>query len=163
MALTPAGIAISLLIRDGAEANNRNYVAQSELVGLSIPTEQPLGLVPGSSTQAEPIEQPVFEVPQRSDRVRQPRQRPDNVYGDDPFVDHLTDIQWDEIIAGGIPHPSDPEDRKKANLLRSYVSCQPVSTQGALESELALDLLLEEGGDSLHNFCSQQPKGAHQP
>ena len=56
------------------------------------------------------------------------------------------------IISGGIPRPSDPETREKANLLCSYVSCQPVSTQGALESELALDLLLEEGGDSLRKF-----------
>ena len=55
-------------------------------------------------------------------------------------------------MSGGIPHPSDPETREKANLLRSYVSRQPVSTQGTLESELALDLLLEEGGDSLCNF-----------
>ena len=56
------------------------------------------------------------------------------------------------IIAGGIPRPSNPEALEKANLLCSYVSHQPVSTQSALESELALDLLLEEGGDSLHNF-----------
>ena len=56
------------------------------------------------------------------------------------------------IIAGGIPRPSDPEPQEKANLLHSYISCQPVSTQGALESELALDLLLEEWGDNLHNF-----------
>ena len=49
-------------------------------------------------------------------------------------------------MSGGIPCPSDPETREKANLLSSYVSRQPVSTQGAL------DLLLEEGGDSLCNF-----------
>ena len=55
-------------------------------------------------------------------------------------------------MAGQIPCPSNPEAREKANLLCSYISCQPVSTQSALESELVLDLLLEEGGDSLHNF-----------
>ena len=91
-------------------------------------------------------------MPRRSRRVRQQRQQPDNVYGDDPFIYRLTDIQWDKIIAGGIPCPSDPENQEKANLLRSYVSRQPVSTQGTLESELALGLLLEEGGDSLHKF-----------
>ena len=107
---------------------------------------------PGHSTRAEPIEQPAFEVPRQSSRVQQQRQWPDNVYGDDPFVDCLTDIQWDEIIAGGILRPRDPENREKATLLRSYVSRQPVSTQGTLELELALDLLLEEGGDSLCNF-----------
>ena len=32
------------------------------------------------------------------------------------------------------------------------MSRQPVSIQDALESELVLDLLLEEGGDSLRNF-----------
>ena len=42
--------------------------------------------------------------------------------------------------AWGIPCPSDAETREKANLLRSYVSRQPVSTQGALESELALEI-----------------------
>ena len=68
--------------------------------------------------------------------MRQPRQQPENVYCDDPFIDRLTKSQWDTIIAGGIPRPSDPETREKANLLRSYVSHQPVSTQGALESEL---------------------------
>ena len=114
--------------------------------------ERPLYENPGPSTRAEPIEQPAFEGPRWSSRVRQQRQRPDNVYGDDPFIDHLTDSQWDTIMSGGIPCPSDPETREKANLLHSYVSRQPVSTQGALESELALDLLLEEGGDSLHNF-----------
>ena len=41
---------------------------------------------------------------------------------------------------------------EKGNLLHSYISCQPVATQGTLESELALELLLEEGGDSLQNF-----------
>ena len=56
------------------------------------------------------------------------------------------------IIAGGIPRPSDPEPQEKANLLHSYISHQPVSTQGTLESELALDLLIEEGGDNLRNF-----------
>ena len=55
-------------------------------------------------------------------------------------------------MSGGIPQPSNPETREKDNLLHSYVSHQPVSTQGALELELALDLLLEEGGDSLRNF-----------
>ena len=63
----------------------------------------------------------------------------------------------------GIPCPSDPEPQEKANLLCSYISHQPVYTQGALESELALDLLLEEGGDNLCNFLLQQLKGAHQP
>ena len=62
-------------------------LAQPEHAGPSIPTERPLGLVPGPSTQTEPIEQPAFEVPRRSSRVRQQRQWPDNVYGDDPFVD----------------------------------------------------------------------------
>ena len=85
-------------------------------------------------------------------RVQQPRQQPENVYGDDPFIDRLTESQWDTIIAGGIPPPSDPEPQEKANLLCSYVSCQPVSTQSTLESELALDLPLEEGGDNLRNF-----------
>ena len=125
---------------------------QPELAGPSIPTEQPLSPVPGPSAWADPIEQPVFEGPQWSGRVRQLRQQPENVYGDDPFVDCLTESQWDTIIAGGIPRPSNPETQEKANLLHSYISHQPVSTQGALKSELALDLLLEEGGDNLHNF-----------
>ena len=132
-------------------------LARPEHAGPSRPTERPLSPVPGHSTQAEPIEQPAFEVPQWSSRIRQQRQRPDNVYGDDPFVDCLTDSQWDIIMAGGIPRPSDPETREKANLLRSYVSCQPVSTQGALESELAKGEIVSA------TFCSQQPKGAHQP
>ena len=66
-------------------------LAQPEQPGPSRPAERPLSLVPGPSTRAEPIEQPAFEVLQRSSRVRQQRQRPDNVYGDDPFVDRLTD------------------------------------------------------------------------
>ena len=66
---------------------------QPELAGLSIPTEQPLSSVPGPSTQTEPIEQPVFEGPQQSGRVRQPRQQPENVYGDDPSIDCLTESQ----------------------------------------------------------------------
>ena len=65
-------------------------------------------------------------------------------------------------MSGGIPCPSDPETQEKANLLHSYISCQPVSTQGALESELALDLLLEEGGDSLHNFLLAAAKRSPQ-
>ena len=40
-------------------------LARPELAGPSMSTEQPLGSVPGPSTQTEPIEQPVFEVPQR--------------------------------------------------------------------------------------------------
>ena len=127
-------------------------LAQPEQLSPSRPTEWPLSPVPGPITQAEPIEQPAFKVPRWSSRVQQQRQHPDNVYGDDPFVDRLTDRQWDTIMSGGIPHPSNPETREKANLLHSYISCQPVSTQGTLESELVLDLLLEEGGDSLHNF-----------
>ena len=125
---------------------------QRELAGLSIPAERPLSPVPGPSTQTEPIEQPAFEGPRWSGRVRQLRQQPENVYGNDPFVDRLTESQWDMIIAGGIPCPSDPETQEKANLLCSYISHQPVSAQGALELELALDLLLEEGGDNLCNF-----------
>ena len=107
-------------------------LAQPEQPGPSRPTEWPLSPAPGHSTQTEPIEQPAFEGPRRSSRVRQQRQRPDNVYGDDPFVDHLTDSQCDTIMSGGIPRPSDPEAREKANLLRSYISRQPVSTQGVL-------------------------------
>ena len=137
--------------------------AQPEQPSSSRPTERPLSPTPGPSTRAEPIEQPAFEVPRWSSRVQQQRQWPDNVYGDDPFVDHLTDSQWDTIMSGGIPRPSDPETREKANLLHSYVSCQPVSTQGTLESELALNLLLEEGGDSLRNFLLAAAKRAHQP
>ena len=38
-------------------------LARSEHAGPSRPTERPLSPVPGHSTQAEPIEQPVFEVP----------------------------------------------------------------------------------------------------
>ena len=38
-------------------------LAQSEQLGPSRPTERPLSPVPGPSTQAEPIEQPAFEVP----------------------------------------------------------------------------------------------------
>ena len=113
---------------------------------MSRPAERPLSPIPGPSTRAEPIEQPTFEGPRRSSRVRQQIQRPDNVYGDDPFVDRLTDSQWEQIMQGQIPRPSDPETREKATLLRSYVSRQPVSTRDALESELVLDLLLEEGG-----------------
>ena len=90
---------------------------QPEQPGPSRPAEQPLSPVPGPSTWAEPIEQPAFEVPRWSSRIRQQRQQPDNVYGDDPFVDRLTDSQWDTIMSGGIPCPSDPETREKANLL----------------------------------------------
>ena len=100
--------------RNGAPSGRYSYIpsyqgwhrgeqpelAHSELAGPSIPAERPLSPVPGPSTQTEPIEQPAFKGPRRSSRVRQQRQRPDNVYGDDPFVDCLTDIQWDEIIAG---------------------------------------------------------------
>ena len=82
---------------------------QPELAGPSIPAEWPLGLVPGPSTRTEPIEQPVFEGPQQSGRAWQLRQQPENVYSDDPFIDHLTESQWNMIIAGGIPCPSDPE------------------------------------------------------
>ena len=138
-------------------------LAQSEQMGQFRPAERPLSPVPGPSTRTEPIEQPTFEGPRQSSRVQQQRQQPDNVYGDDPFIDHLTDSQWDQIMQGQIPRPSDPEAREKANLLHSYISRQPVSTQSALESELVLDLLLEEGGDSLCKFCLQQPKGAHKP
>ena len=119
---------------------------------MSRPAEWPLSPIPGPSTRAEPIEQPTFEGPHWSSRVQQQIQRPDNVYGDDPFVDCLTDSQWEQIMQGQIPRPSDPETREKATLLCSYVSHQPVSTRDTLESELVLDLLLEEGGDSLHNF-----------
>ena len=136
---------------------------QPELAGSSIPAEWPLGPVPGPSTWTEPMEQPVFEGPRRLGRVQQPRQQPENVYGDDPFVDRLTESQWDMIIAGGIPHPSNPEPWEKANLLRSYISHQPVSTQGTLELELALGLLLEEGGDNLCNFLLAAAKRSHQP
>ena len=98
---------------------------------------------------AGPVEQSVFEGPCQSDRVQQQQQQPDNVYSDNPCVDH----QWEEIITGRIPQPSsDPLNMGKGNLLCSYVSCQPVANQGTLELELALELLLEEGGDSLQNF-----------
>ena len=93
--------------------------AQREQPSSSRPTERPLSPVPGPSTRAEPIEQPAFEVPQWFSRVQQQRQQPDNVYVDDPFVDRLTDSQWDTIMSGGIPRPRDPETREKANLLHS--------------------------------------------
>ena len=92
-------------------------LAQPELAGPSIPTEQPLSPVPGPSTQTEPIEQPAFEGPRQSSRVQQQRQQPDNVYGNDPFIDRLTDSQWDTIMAGGIPYPSNPE-KNKSNVLK---------------------------------------------
>ena len=82
----------------------------------------------------------------------QQQQQPDNVYGDNPFIGHLTECQWDEIMAGRIPQPGNPPMEEKGNLLRSYISCQPVANRGTLESELALELLLEEGGDSLQNL-----------
>ena len=101
---------------------------------------------------AGPIE-PVFEGPHQSDRVWQQQQRPDNVYGNDLFVDHLTDSQWEEIVAGRIPQPSSNlSAMEKGNLLCSYVSHQPTTNWGTLELELALELLHEEGEDSLQNF-----------
>ena len=93
----------------GWRRGDQPELAQPEQPGPSRPAERPLSPVPGPSTQAGPIEQPAFEVPRRSSRVQQQRQQPDNVYGDDPFVDHLTDSQWDMIMSGGIPCPSDPE------------------------------------------------------
>ena len=89
-ALAPVNIALSLPIRDGTGVISQSLLSQSNQVR---PAEWPLSPVPGPSTRAEPIEQPAFEVPRRSSRVQQQRQRPDNVYGDDPFVDHLTDSQ----------------------------------------------------------------------
>ena len=63
--------------RDGARSSKYSFIpsyqgwcdgdlpelAQTEHVGLSRLAEQPLSPVPGHSTQAEPIEQPAFEVP----------------------------------------------------------------------------------------------------
>ena len=49
---------------------------QPELTSQPILTEWPLSPVPGPSTRAEPIEQPVFDGPQWSGRVRQLRQQP---------------------------------------------------------------------------------------
>ena len=91
--------------RDGARSSKYSYIpsyqewhqgeqpelARSELAGPSRPTARPLSPVPRPSTRTEPIEQPAFEGPGQSSRVRQQRQRPDNVYGDDPFVDHLVE------------------------------------------------------------------------
>ena len=100
--------------RDGARSGKYSYIpsyqgwrrgeqpelAHSEQSSPSDFVEQPLHGNPGPSTRSEPIEQPAFEGPRRSSRVQQQRQRPDNVYGDDPFVDHLTDSQWDTIMSG---------------------------------------------------------------
>ena len=95
---------------DGACSGKYSYIPsymgwhrgeQPELARPSIPAERPPSPVPGPSAWTDLPEQPVFEGPQRSSRVQQQRQRPDNVYGDDPFVDHLTESQWDTIIAGG--------------------------------------------------------------
>ena len=83
--------------RDGARSGKYSYIpsyqgwrrgeqpelAQTEQSGPSREVERPLDEYPGSSTRAEPIEQPAFEGPQWSSRVRQQRQQPDNVYGDD--------------------------------------------------------------------------------
>ena len=88
--------------RDGAASGKYSHIPtymgwcrgkQPELAGLSIPAERPLSPVPGPSTRTEPIEQPVFEGPRWPGRVWQPRQQPENVYGDDPFIDCLTESQ----------------------------------------------------------------------
>ena len=59
--------------------------AQSEQSGLSGIMERPLYENPGPSTQAEPIESTATEGPHQSSRIQQQIQRPDNVYGSDPF------------------------------------------------------------------------------
>ena len=70
---------------------------------------------------AGPVEQSVFGGPCQSDRVQQQQQQPDNVYSDNPFIDH----QWEEIITGRIPQPSsDPLNMGKAI---SYVAMSVVS------------------------------------
>ena len=102
----------------------RALAAQSALEeGWPSTSILPIEVAPG------PIEQPVFnEGPPWSDRAWQQQQWPDNVYGNDLFVDFLTDGQWDEIIAGRIPQPSsDPSAMEKGNLLCSYISHQPVA------------------------------------
>ena len=92
-------------------------------------TEQPVPQPSPPWVPAGPIEQPVFEGPRWSDRVWQQQQWPDNVYGDDPFIDRLTEHQWDKIIARRIHQPdNNPPMMEKGNLLFSYVSCQPVAT-----------------------------------
>ena len=107
---------------------------------LPTPAAQPAPMEGRPSTSAlptepsaDPIEQPVFEGPCWSNRVQQQQQRPDNVYGNDPFIDCLTDSQWEEIIAGRIPQPrSNPSAMEKGNLLCSYISCQPTTNLGTL-------------------------------
>ena len=132
---------------DGARSGKYSYIpsyqgwrrgeqpelAQPERSSLPDFMGRPPDESPGPSTRTEPIERPTFEGPHQSSRVQQQVQQPDNVYGDDPFVDRLTDSQWEQIMQGQIPRPSDPETTEKATLLRSYVSHQPVPTQDALE------------------------------
>ena len=90
--------------------------------------EQPVPQPLSSGLLAGPLEQPVFEEPRQSNRLRQQRQWPDNVYGDNPFIDCLTECQWDKIIARRIPQPdNNPPMMEKGNLLCSYVSRQPVA------------------------------------
>ena len=105
-----------------------NGVLPTQATSETLERERPIPHSESLEALAGPIEQPIFEGPQWSNRVQQQWQRPDNVYGDNPFIGHLTECQWDEIIEGRIPQPNNNSlTTVTGNLLHSYISRQPAT------------------------------------
>ena len=114
---------------------------------LAETTEWPIPVV-----ASQPEDTVAQDPPRRSGRARQPVQQPDNVYSGSPLNSCLTDL-WRRLVGDSFPQgPSNSSKNKSnGNALVGYDSCKTAQSKLLSTMEL-LQLITEEGGDSLQNF-----------
>ena len=110
--------------------------------------------------------QPAQEGPRWMSRVRQPRQLPENVYGQTPVVteDSLTVRDFDNLMSGTqIPQgPSHSQAQFTIGTGESSYDSSKTALCKAINCKLDFKLITEEGGKDLINFLlTQSTKGYH--
>ena len=105
---------------------------------------------------ASSFHQPTAQVPlRRSSRVRQPRQQPENVYGNVPATaaEQLTDTAWDKLLDESNPQGS---SKRQAQFSKGMENSSYVSSKTTLwnpeNCKSEVQLITEEGGERLMNF-----------
>ena len=100
--------------------------------------------------------QPAQEGPRQTSRVRQPRQLPENVYGQTPVVtkDSLTIQDFDNLMSGTqIPQgPSHSQAQFTIGTGESSYDSSKTALCKASNHKLDFKLITEEGGEDLINF-----------
>ena len=146
--------------------SNREKIYQEWLDRSQSPSTDRGDSPPATASRGQPtttaesvassFHSPTAQVPvRRSSRVRQPRQQPDNVYGNVPAtaVEQLTDSAWDKLLDESNPQGS---SRRQAQFSKGMENSSYVSSKTVLynpkKRNLEVKLITEEGGERLMNF-----------